>query len=592
MATFSALIVNTGEGRSTQTAIQTSADAASQAAAKTWLTTEDWAPGLTAHDQTSSGVVGAAVAMASANGEAASLINKCTVQNNSSQYDVIFYDSGSSCSNTAWNFSVEVQIPPVTIPSTLTTTCNPTYMCIDVIAKQHRLGNTVGSVLGVAPTVTSSSISYAGATASAASAAWATVPTQNAASGSGNLFNSTSCVSTSFCMAVGWYTNASSIKQTLAEQWGPSGCTTTCAWGSIVYPPNQGADSNKLYSVDCLTTSFCVAAGYYYDSSGDQQNLVEEYNGTSWTAVTPPNEPSSTNNWMWAVTCVTTMDCWMVGTYELGSSQWQTLTENCTVCSGASPNWTIVASPSHDPTLTSQLYSVTCVASNNCWAAGTYTEDVNYLGGPERGYCGTSISTSICRNYVEHWDGTSWSDASTIPALTTPNQDGGTPYADQLSAVTCLSATDCRLLGQYFDSNDVSQPFAISWNGTAWDATVTLLPTQSSGGAHDTWPNSEACITASNCWVVGQYATVVGCNMWSSPACTYKTLIDHYNGTSWSMDSTDSGQDSALNSVACHPPPATECWAVGNGGAGGNSTLGKLYSSSGPSSTGDVSLVG
>jgi hypothetical protein len=584
MATFAALIVNTAVGRTTQTATQATADTASQVAANTWLAAQETDPHglpLQSADMGSTGVVGTAVAMASSNGESASLSNYCAVTpvTSSTQYDVIFYDSGGvSCYNSGWKYSVEVQIPPTSIPSTLTTTCNPTYWCIGVIIKQHRLGTTLGGVLGAAPTVTSSSISSIEETRSGGSAAWATVATKNAASGSGNALNSVSCVSSTFCMGVGQYTNGSSVDQTLAEEWGPSGCTTTCAWESVVYPPNQGSLDNRLYSVDCLSTSFCVALGWY-DNSGKWQNLVENYNGTSWTIVTAPDEPSSTNNEMYSVTCVTTTDCWMVGTYEIGGGNWQTLTENCSVCSGATPNWSIVPSPSHDPTLTSQLYSVTCVAANDCWAAGLYAELPNYLGVPTDSYCGTTASTSICRTYIEHWDGTDWS------VFSTPNQDGLTPYANGLSAVTCLSSTDCQAIGQYFNSSNISVPYAISWNGSAWSA-ITSMPSQGAVGTQWTWPNSVTCVTASACWMVGQYETVAGC----VSSCTFETLIDYYDGTSWSMDSTGSGQNSALDSVTCISP--LDCWAVGNGGVGGNSTLAEHYSSSSGGVTGNITLEG
>src|ERR1700676_602685 len=62
------------------------------------------------------------------------------------------------------------------------------------------------------------------------------------------------------------------------------------------------------------------------------------------------------------------------------------------------------------------------------------------------------------------------------------------------------------------------------------------------------------CILATNCFAVGSY------NTWSA----YQTLIEHWNGTSWSIitsPNVSATQDNMLNGVTC--TSATQCFAVG-----------------------------
>ena len=64
------------------------------------------------------------------------------------------------------------------------------------------------------------------------------------------------------------------------------------------------------------------------------------------------------------------------------------------------------------------------------------------------------------------------------------------------------------------------------------------------------------CASASDCWVVGSY---------DSGDLTQRTLIEHWDGTSWatvSSPNTSTTQSNFLKSVTC--VSASECWAVGS----------------------------
>ena len=147
----------------------------------------------------------------------------------------------------------------------------------------------------------------------------------------------------------------------------------------IVPSPNVGTNGNELYSVSCVSVSFCVATGSYNNGSA-YQTLVEHWDGVSWTVVTSPNVGTNTNG-LRSVSCVSVSFCVATGAYD-GVLPVQTLVEHW---DGAS--WAVVSSP-NDGT-TSLLYSVSCVSATECVAVGfTNTGNANQtlvvsLTGPE-----------------------------------------------------------------------------------------------------------------------------------------------------------------------------------------------------------------
>ena len=64
------------------------------------------------------------------------------------------------------------------------------------------------------------------------------------------------------------------------------------------------------------------------------------------------------------------------------------------------------------------------------------------------------------------------------------------------------------------------------------------------------------CISPSNCWAVGEY--------YSSVSGKYKTLIEQWNGSAWSIvpsPNANATEDNELYGVTCLS--ASDCWAVG-----------------------------
>ena len=136
---------------------------------------------------------------------------------------------------------------------------------------------------------------------------WSMVPSPNAGSSSShNTLNGVSCVTSSFCMAAGSYVSSGAIPQTLAERWNGT------AWSIVASPNTSATQRNLLTSVSCITSSFCVAAGYASNGPANQ-TLVEQWNGTAWSIVASPDTSASLNDDLYGVSCVTTSFCQAVG---------------------------------------------------------------------------------------------------------------------------------------------------------------------------------------------------------------------------------------------------------------------------------------
>lgn len=108
-----------------------------------------------------------------------------------------------------------------------------------------------------------------------------------------------------------------------------------------------------------------------------------------------------------------------------------------------------------------------------------------------------------------------------------PNPTGG-PVSDTTpaaSAVDCLSATDCMLVGNYVNTFENSATFAERWNGIEWFSEPT--PGEDSDTA--TTVDALSCTSAVFCLAVGNQTPGVGEPM----SAVQEALSERWNGTRW-----------------------------------------------------------
>ncbi len=202
----------------------------------------------------------------------------------------------------------------------------------------------------------------------------------------------------------------------------------------------------------------------------------------------------------------------------------------------------------------SQLFGVYCTSPANCWAVGEIS------------------SKGVERNQVLHWTGKHWFNVAV------PNPGGTRDGADnELFAIRCTSTSNCWAVGDAEKPNSADLDQALHWNGRKWFAATTPTPAGILSGDIN-FLNDVTCVSATNCWAVGDYGEIVSTMTGESEVVLNQVL--HWNGKDWSLVSApnpagmSSNHASALAAVRC--TSAANCWAAGvfgNVGSIGKITL-------------------
>ena len=333
-------------------------------------------------------------------------------------------------------------------------------------------------------------------------------------------FASVSCVSATFCMAVG--SNGSTEEDDivpLSETWNGT------SWRIQPVPAPSGEPDNGLAAVSCTAADACVAVG----GSGNEPDfgrgggpVAEMWNGLSWHPSTVPNPTSASS--LASVSCTSANACEAVGeSFPEGIAPPETL---AMTWNGA--QWSrqpVVPAPGLG--VTPILYGISCVTASNCVAAGSYTDNYGGSFGP-----------------IENWNGAEWSVlASQLSA----------PVV--LSSVSCAAAASCVTVGE----SD-----AESFDGSDWTSQPITLP----GNTVLSALNSVSCSSPTACTAVGSIAR--------SGSGGDHELLEAWNGTTWTPESAVKSaeigdQISILRGVSCIAPSA--CTAVGSAGDEGSRTL-------------------
>jgi hypothetical protein len=116
--------------------------------------------------------------------------------------------------------------------------------------------------------------------------------------GSAGTLDSVSCVSQTQCVAVGT-TLGAPFGTPLAATWNGTN------WSAMTLPSGSG----ELVSVSCPTSTMCLAVGI--DASAFA--IADAWDGTAWTTVTVPRPRISIVTRLNSVSCATATDCLAVG---------------------------------------------------------------------------------------------------------------------------------------------------------------------------------------------------------------------------------------------------------------------------------------
>lgn len=115
------------------------------------------------------------------------------------------------------------------------------------------------------------------------------------------------CTSSSACTVVGTATEAATNARTpLAYRWSGS------AWTSQAVPLPQGASGGQLRSVDCFSSTRCVAVGSATDAATQNPYVIGWSSGV-WKPEPAPAIPGNSSTTLESVSCFAAADCTAVG---------------------------------------------------------------------------------------------------------------------------------------------------------------------------------------------------------------------------------------------------------------------------------------
>jgi hypothetical protein len=312
----------------------------------------------------------------------------------------------------------------------------------------------------------------------------------------GNIINGMAAISASDVWAVGSATTYSG-SGTLIEHWDGR------SW-SVVSSPSP-AGRSVLNDVAVNSAGDAWAVGYHEASNGAIQPLIEHWDGRSWSIVSSPS--SAGRSVLNDVAVNSAGDAWAVGYHEASNGAIQPLIEHWD-----GKSWSIVSSPNPSRSTATVLNGVAAASANDVWGVGYYFD----------------YQKQASRTLIMHWDGISWSLATSSSPNRTQNV---------LNAVAVVSATDVWAVG-YMD--DQPQTLVEHWDGSRWR--VVSSPNLSATYGSANILRDIAVVSPTDVWAVGMFQNE------STDYHQHRPLIEHWDGASWGVVSSPSpGKSAELN---------------------------------------------
>ena len=275
-------------------------------------------------------------------------------------------------------------------------------------------------------------------------------------------------------------------------------------WTQVSIPAT--GNNVDLHGVFARTDTDAWAVGQQFVAAGQPPAppAIYHWNGTAWSLVSSPALPQASS--LGSVSASSATDAWAVGGERVGRRGSQTLLEHW---NGTA--WSVDTADS----VPGSLSQVLDLSPANAYADGAANG-----------------------SRLEHWDGTSWSP------VTLPDSSFAPGLGQSISAT---SASDIWLVG----GTTGGQAEALHFNGTAWTVVPMAQPAPGPFGA-GTQITAVTAISPADAWAVGT-------------DFTNGTLIEHWDGTSWSIVPSPSlSGDPSFSVTGIAARSATDVYVVGS----------------------------
>jgi|SRR5665213_2634934 len=344
--------------------------------------------------------------------------------------------------------------------------------------------------------------------------------------------SSASCPSVSFCVVGGTNVVGASRFLPFASAYRKGKWSTAYVFGGDL-PITNG----QVSAVNCVSSTFCVAAGNATYGNEFVKPVLSEWNGSSWTSLDVPNSyedtiKNSSSTGYDSVACTSTTSCDVVGSYQLSNDS-----QIGIVAALRGSSWSFQAFSSFLGAGTSVFnnpWQIDCVSSNFCVIVGS------------------EEFTNGSHAFVATFANGKWNHQLLVANLDA-NDAGIT------NSIACTSQSFCLASGTYGPKGDYgsSRPFTATWNGQVWTTNTNLdFPTMNSLSSVNN--DGLACYSSRFC-AMGTTMTSVNNNSYP--------MISLFNGKSWSTVTVarnigeSNGFQNLLTQIAC--PSSHLCIGVG-----------------------------
>lgn len=351
---------------------------------------------------------------------------------------------------------------------------------------------------------------------------WRIVPSPNLGTIDNHL-QEVSCVNNLRCVAVGFNQNPTTLlRRSVAA-------TLSGGVWKLLSVPARGNDVNNLWNVSCVSTTRCVAVGYYFNiPMGYYKTLIATFNGSTWALAATPNRPN-VHNYLFGIDCADATHCVAVGrTFDTVAQESRSLVLTLT-----GTRWAMTPVPER-PDADNLLADVSCADVANCKAvgytlddadntvrtlvlslgSGTWTIDVSAdragasnllrdISCPTVTTCvavGASDPDPTPGSLVEE----SLVQTFSLGTWTLDTSPGRAGFDNHLWAVSCSNATNCVAAGQS-QNDDLARPLILTLAGGVWGLTS---PSPYRSGTFN-YLYGLSCPTFRNCKAVGDYVNPV-----------------------------------------------------------------------------------
>jgi hypothetical protein len=322
-------------------------------------------------------------------------------------------------------------------------------------------------------------------------------------------------------MAVGAVGNKNTAS--LAERWDGS------RWSIVATPADpDGLRSPDLIDVSCVSSTDCVAVGESYlpsgaSAAGGAVSFAEQWNGARWSLLPALLPDGSVPFYPRGVSCASS------GCIVAGAAWDEGANSVAVIERWRGSTWSIDTAPipPYPGTQRSYFTAASCTSGTSCVAVGS-----------------ASSARPDEATLVENWNGTTWA--------TQPSPNWSTGTFNELTDVSCSSATACIAIGDGMIWNNSGRVGAEQWNGASWSLQKPLFRGYTPPGL-----SGVSCPAANMCVVVGAYESQI-----LNPI---GTLAERWNGVGWSAQPTPSPARKyapELDDVSC--ASNVFCMAVGD----------------------------